>query len=77
MNHFLSESLSDYGLKLQKFSIGALDIDQDELRRKYDEIGMDTIRKMRNAQADKAVMNTLGEDWSRQKSVDIFRKNSI
>ncbi|MCL2745198.1 MAG: SPFH domain-containing protein, partial [Planctomycetaceae bacterium] len=40
---FLCEVFEDYGLKMIKFSIAALDIDDDELRRRYDEIGMDAI----------------------------------
>ncbi|MCL2222609.1 MAG: SPFH domain-containing protein [Oscillospiraceae bacterium] len=70
---FLGEVFEDYGLGLVKFSIAALDIDDDELRRRYDEIGMDAIAKMRNAQADKGVMDVLGEDWGRQQAKDILR----
>ena len=70
---FLGEVFEDYGLKLVKFSIAALDIDDDELRRRYDEIGMDAIAKMRNAQADKGVMEVLGDDWGRQQAKDILR----
>lgn len=69
---FMHEVLSDYGLKCVKFSIAALDIDDDELRRKYDEIGMDAIAKLRNAQADKAVMDMLGDDWARQQAANIL-----
>lgn len=70
---FMQETLSDYGLKLVKFSIAAINIDDDELRRRYDEIGMDAIAKMRNAQADKSVMGILGEDWAKQQQVDILK----
>ncbi len=69
---FLGESLSDYGLKIIKFAIAAMDIDDDELRRRYDEIGMDAIAKMRNAQADKGVMGVLGDDWGRQQAANIL-----
>jgi len=69
---FFGEVFDDYGLKMIKFSIAALDIDDDELRRRYDEIGMDAIAKMRNAQADKGVMNVLGNDWSRQQAANIL-----
>lgn len=70
---FMQETLSDYGLKLVKFSIAAINIDDDELRRRYDEIGMDAIAKMRNAQADKSVMGILGDDWAKQQQVDILK----
>ena len=69
---FIEEMLVDYGLKLVKFTVAAVDIDDDALRRRYDEIGMDAIAKMRNAQADKSVMGILGEDWGRQQAATIL-----
>jgi membrane protease subunit (stomatin/prohibitin family) len=69
---FLNEVFDDYGLKLIKFSIAALEVDDDELRRRYDEIGIDAIAKMRNAQADKTVMNVLGDDWGKQQAANIL-----
>lgn len=69
---FLGEALEDYGLTIIKFSIAALDIDNDELRRRYDEIGMDAIAKLRNAQADKGVMGVLGDDWGKQQAANIL-----
>ncbi|MCL2063377.1 MAG: SPFH domain-containing protein [Candidatus Cloacimonetes bacterium] len=71
---FFGEVLEDYGLRIIKFSIAALDIDDDELRRRYDEIGMDAIAKLRNAQADKGVMDVLGDDWGRQQAANILGK---
>jgi len=70
---FIEEILTDYGLKLVKFTVAAIDIDDDELRRHYDEIGMDAIEKMRIAQADKSVMGILGEDWGRQQAATILK----
>jgi membrane protease subunit (stomatin/prohibitin family) len=69
---FLGEVFDGYGLKMIKFSVAALDIDDDELRRRYDEIGMDAVAKLRNAQADNAVMNTLGDNWGRQQAANIL-----
>jgi membrane protease subunit (stomatin/prohibitin family) len=69
---FMQEILEDYGLKLIKFSIAAIDIDDAELRRRYDEIGMEQIAKIKNAQADKAVFGVLGEDWGRQQATNIL-----
>jgi len=69
---FLGEVFEDYGLKMIKFSIAALDIDDDEIRRRYDEIGMDAIAKLRGAQADKGVMDILGDDWGRQQAASIL-----
>jgi len=69
---FIEEVMIDYGLKLVKFTVAALDIDDDALRRRYDEIGMDAIEKMRIAQADKSVFGILGEDWGRQTAANIL-----
>lgn len=69
---FMQETVSDYGLKCIKFVVSAIDIDDDELRRKYDEIGMDAIAKLRNAQADKAAMGVLGDDWARLQAANIL-----
>ena len=69
---FMQEVLEDYGLRCIKFVVAAIDIDDDELRRRYDEIGMDAIAKMRGAQADKAVMGILGDDWGRQQAANIL-----
>ena len=69
---YMQETLEEYGLKCAKFVVAAIDIDDDELRRRYDEIGMDAIAKMRGAQADKAVMGILGDDWGRQQAANIL-----
>ena len=69
---FLGGVFEDYGLKVIKFSIAALDIDDDELRRRYDTIGMDAIAKLRNAQADRSVMDVLGNDWGKQQAANIL-----
>jgi membrane protease subunit (stomatin/prohibitin family) len=69
---FLGEVFGEYGLKIIKFSIAALEVDNDELRCRYDEIGMDAIAKLRNAQADKGVMDVLGNDWGRQQAAGIL-----
>jgi len=69
---FLGEVFEDYGLKMIKFSIAALDLDDDELRRRYDQIGIDAIEKMRIAHADRGVMDVLGDDWGRQQAANIL-----
>lgn len=68
----LAPVLDAYGIKLINFSFEAIEIDDDEIRRRYDEIGMDAIAKLRNAQADKNVMGILGEDWGRQQAANIL-----
>lgn len=74
---FFKESLDEYGLRCVQFVIGALDIDDDELRRRYDEIGMDNIEKIRGAQGDRAVMDVLGNDWGRQQAANILTNLSV
>lgn len=74
---FFKESLDEYGLRCVQFVIGALDIDDDELRRRYDEIGMDNIEKIRGAQGDRAVMDVLGNDWGRQQAANILTNLSM
>ena len=69
---FMQEILEEYGLRCVKFVVAALDIDDNELRSRYDEIGMDAIAKMREAQANKAVMGILGDDWGRQQAANIL-----
>lgn len=69
---YMNEALLDYGIKCASFAISAIDLDDSELRQKYDEIGMDAIAKMRNAQADKTVMDILGSNWEKQQAVNIM-----
>ena len=66
--------LNQYGLACVGFTVSGLEIADDELRRRYDEIGMDAIAQLRRARAQKGVMETLGPDWERQKRVDILEK---
>lgn len=65
--------LEEYGLNCARFVVSALEIDDDELRRRYDEIGMDAISKLRGAQADMSVMNILGDNWGKQQAARILR----
>ena len=74
---FMQEILNDYGLKCVKFTVAAVDIDDDELRKRDDEIGIAAIAKMRNAQADKAVMGILGDDWGKQQAANILGNLSM
>jgi membrane protease subunit (stomatin/prohibitin family) len=73
---FLGEAFDVYGLKMINFSISAIDLDDDELRRRFDEIGMDAYQEIRmrtaTAQASKGAMDILGADWGRQQAADIL-----
>jgi membrane protease subunit (stomatin/prohibitin family) len=79
----LQEVFNEYGIRLVEFSVAACDITDDEIRRKYDEIGMQAIERARLSQAeaiakqnlahaDKSVMGILGDDWVRQQAVNIM-----
>lgn len=80
---YMNELLSEYGLVCTHFVVAALDLDDDELRRRYDEIGMgayetvkqaqaEKLAKVELAQGDKAAMDTLGEDWARLQASNIL-----
>ena len=80
---YMDELLSEYGLTCTNFVVAALDLDDDELRRRYDEIGMgayetvkqaqaEKLAKVELAQGDKAAMDTLGEDWARLQASNIL-----
>lgn len=73
----MRQSLAEYGVELQKFVISGIDVAEDELRHRYDEIGIDAIAKIRNAQADKGVMDILGDKWQQQQQYDILRNMSM
>ena len=66
-------ALGAYGLGLDAFVVASLTVADDELRRRYDRIGMDNVEKVRGAQGDKAVLGILGDDWGRVTAADIMR----
>lgn len=70
---YLQEILSSYGLRCVKFVVSAIDIDDDELRRKYDEVGMEALSTIRKAQSDKAALDILKEGYDKMKSYEILK----
>ena len=70
---FIQEIMESYGLNCEKFVIAALEIDDDELRRRYDEIGIENIEKLRGMQTDMEVMETMGEKWRIFKAAEILK----
>ena len=79
----IHEIFFDYGLSCINFSIAALDIEDDELRKRYDEIGIGAFETVKMAQAeklakietahgDKAAMDILGDDWARLQAAGIL-----
>lgn len=70
----IQEILEGNGLKCITFAIMAIDIDDENgLREKYDQIGMSQIETVREAQAQKAAMDTLGINWAQQQSAEILK----
>jgi len=57
----ISDTFSDYGIKLIKFVVAALEITDDVYR-----------EQLKKALADKGTMNMLGEDWGRQQAANIL-----
>lgn len=52
----------------------AIDIDDENgLREKYDQIGINQLETIRSAQAQKVALDTLGINWAQQQSVDILK----
>jgi len=64
--------MADYGIQCDKFIVAAIDIVADKKREEYDQIGINAIAKLRNAQADKGVMEILGDDWVKQKTAELL-----
>lgn len=68
---YIDDIVQDYGLKCIKFSLAALDIDNS----KYDTIDesqIASISKIKLAQGDKGVMDTLGKNWGQQQAANIL-----
>lgn len=59
----IQSSFSDYGIKLNKFSIASIDVPLDDPNR----------QKLEDAFAQKRLMDVMGKDWDRQQSVDILK----
>jgi membrane protease subunit (stomatin/prohibitin family) len=68
----IQSSLEPYGLRCVSFSIARLSVDGGERAERYDNINMDAYAKVANAQADRAVMDTLGNQWAQQQSFDLM-----
>ena len=70
----IQEILETNGLKCIAFAIMAIDIDDENgLREKYDQIGINQLETIRSAQAQKVALDTLGINWAQQQSVDILK----
>lgn len=75
----MQQIISEYGLKCVKFVVSAIDIEDDVLRRRYDEIGMEALERRKMANVNKEVIGILGNDWGRVQDMEIQRtyaKNS-
>ena len=67
---FFQELLNEYGLKCINFVVSAIDIDDNELRAKYDAIGMDMYEQTR--QGDVTAANTVKQGKA-EVEVEIMR----
>lgn len=56
----MQQIISEYGLKCVKFVVSAIDIEDDALRRRYDEIGMEALERRKMANVNKDVLEILG-----------------
>lgn len=68
----LSPLFGEYGLQCVRFSLSGLDVDTT----KYDEIDVaqvEALSTVKKAQGDKGAMDVLGENWEKQKSVEILK----
>lgn len=70
----IKESFAEYGIELLKFSISTIYVDDDNLRRRYDEANMKAFEAIKEAEAKKAAMDTYGSRWREQKQFDIMEK---
>lgn len=68
---FIDEAFQDYGLRCISFSFAGMDVDKTKYD-VFDEAQFEANQKIKGAQADKAVMGILGEDWARQQSANIL-----
>lgn len=69
----LDTVLRDYGTRCINYSIASITVDESKYD-KIDDAQIEAIAKMKNAHADKGVMNTLGDSWDKQQSVNILGK---
>lgn len=69
----LAQELEPFGLNLASFTITALDVEDSELRRQYDQIGMDVYKTRMEAAAQKATFDILGDNWSKQQQAEIMK----
>ncbi|MDR2733504.1 MAG: SPFH domain-containing protein [Spirochaetota bacterium] len=68
--------LDDYGLELISFSVASLKIDDPsgKLREAYDRINIEQIEKIKRAQAENTVFDTLGDErWRLLHSAEILK----
>ena len=73
INPILDDEFKKIGLKCLNFTVASIDVEDSELRREYDKIGMDVYRKKMEASANKQVIEILGDDWEKQQKVEILK----
>lgn len=68
----LEPVFSEYGVRLVNFYIEALDVADDESRRKLEEARANRIANVIEAQGQKASLDTLGITWAQKESASIM-----
>ncbi|MDO4413711.1 MAG: SPFH domain-containing protein [Erysipelotrichaceae bacterium] len=70
----VQEIMLPYGLKCIRFIIAALEVDDDELRRKYDDKGIDLLNQVRQAKIDNDIINSMGDNYTRRETAQILHE---
>ncbi len=70
----VQEIMRPYGIKCINFVIASMDIDDDELRRRYDDKGIELLNKMREAKADNDIINSMGDNYTRRETAQILHE---
>lgn len=63
LSPIIQQSLNEYGINLNKFSIASIEVPEDDPNR----------QKLEEAFAQKRLMDVMGRDWDRQQSAEILK----
>ena len=70
----IQEVLAKYGLLCVSFAISAIDIEDDVLRKAYDEAFIRKHQEVVKAKGEREVMDILDDDWGKVKAKDLLEK---
>ena len=66
--------MQPYGLKCIRFVIASMEVDDDELRRKYDDKGIELMNQLRQAKIDNDIINSMGDNYTRRETAQILHE---